>query len=238
VAAGLRATDRKRVARVRQHSRLDASTRVLDVGCGRPTFLEAVGRAAACDRVGMDFSDEGWRDDPARWADLPLHRGEPSELTSRLAGPFGVITMWHYLEHDYAPGDTLARLLRLSTPETRLIIEVPDHGAWSRRRYGDDWAGYHTPRHTALWDRDAMRVLLDRSGWVVESIEPHGTLDPWVLVWMSRQERARLDWSKSMESRFVSFMLGRIFAWPLLALQARVRGQGGNGFLTAVARPA
>jgi hypothetical protein len=256
VAAGLRATDQKRVARVRQHVRLGASTRILDVGCGRPTFLEALGREAACTRVGTDFSDKGWAGDLARWSDLELHRGELAELieppasaratpsdpppptAAPLSGPFDVVTMWHYLEHDDAPGATLARVRALSSPETRLIIEVPDLGSWSQRRYREHWAGYHTPRHTAIWDRDTMRLLLERSGWAVESIEPVGTLDPWVLVWMSRQERAGIDWSASMESRFAGFMLGRLFAWPLLALQARARGRGGNGFLTAVARPA
>ena len=77
-------------------------------------------------------------------------------------------------------------------------FEVPDHDAWSRRRYGAHWAGYHTPRHTALWDRRTMRVLLERAGWRVDSIEPSGTLDPWTLVWMSRMERKGIDWSASM----------------------------------------
>ncbi|NNF37305.1 MAG: class I SAM-dependent methyltransferase [Gemmatimonadetes bacterium] len=266
VAAGLRATDRRRVARVRRylrerdpsgrnprdsgsdgrHLREGGPARVLDVGCGRPTFLEALVRRSGCSGVGTDFSDEGWRDDPQRWAGLELHHGDLAELAGALGadpppslrGLFDVVTMWHYLEHDYSPRDTLSRVRDLSGPETRLIIEVPDHGAWSRRRYGEYWAGYHTPRHTAIWDCSTMRLLLERSGWEVESIDTSGTLDPWVLVWMSRQERARRDWSQSMESRFPGFMLGRLFVWPALALGARLRGRGGDGFLTAIARPA
>lgn len=249
VAAGIRATDRRRVERVRRHVRLDESTRVLDVGCGRPSFLEAVGRAAQRAggppgdgaRVGIDFSDAGWRDDPARWDGMELHRGTLAEWAGSAkcrTRPFDVVTMWHYLEHDYAPGETLTRLCDLAAPHTRLIIEVPDHGSWSRRRYDEHWAGYHTPRHTAIWDRDTILLLLERTGWRVESIEPVGTLDPWILAWMSRQERAGIDWSGSMESRFVSYVLGRAIVWPFFALRARLRGQGGDGFLTAVARRA
>ncbi len=237
VESGLRKTDRARVARVRRHARIGPQTRVLDVGCGHPTFLEALGRVVPCTRVGIDFSGEGWREDPGRWSGIELIEGDPRVADLPSEPGFDVVTMWHYLEHDYAPHETLERLRGLVSGEARLFIEVPDHASWSQERYTQHWAGYHTPRHTALWDSDTMRVLLERSGWEVESIEQTGTLDPWVLVWMSRQERAGIDWTESMESRFPAFVLGRALLWPAMRLQERLRGRRGDGLLTAVARP-
>lgn len=242
VRAGLRRTDRARVARVRRHISVGPDTRVLDVGCGHPTFLEALGREAPCARVGIDFSDEGWREDRVRWAGIDLIEGGLTdaavvESPAFSDAPFDVVTMWHYLEHDYDPHETLKRVHDVSAPGARLFIEVPDHSSWSQMRYREHWAGYHTPRHTALWDPDTMRVLLERSGWAVESIERTGTLDPWVLVWMSRQERAGIDWAQSMEPRFPAFLFGRVVMWPALRLRERLRGRGGDGLLTAVARP-
>jgi SAM-dependent methyltransferase len=236
VAGGLRATDRRRVARVRALRPIDAGTRVLDVGCGHPTFLESLRARSGCRAVGVDFSDEGWRAEPARWAGLELHEGDLADVG--LDGPFDVVTMWHYLEHDYAPAETLRRVRALAAPGAHLVIEVPDHDSWSRRRYGVHWAGYHTPRHTALWNRATMRVVLERSGWRVDVIEPAGTLDPWTLVWMSRGERRGIDWSGSMEPHFAGYVAGRAVVWPVLSRLERARGRGGDGFLTAVARPA
>ncbi|MBT8335331.1 MAG: class I SAM-dependent methyltransferase [Gemmatimonadetes bacterium] len=236
VASGLRATDRRRVARVRALGAIGPASRVLDVGCGHPTFLEALQGESGCEAVGVDFSDEGWRGDPARWSGLELHAGELADVA--LTGAFDLVTMWHYLEHDYAPADTLRRVRGLVGDSAHLVIEVPDHDSWSRRRYGPHWAGYHTPRHTALWDPSTMRVLLEGAGWRVESIEPLGTLDPWTLVWMSRQERRGIDWSASMERYFAGFVAGRVISWPVLSRLEKARGRGGDGFLTAVARPA
>ena len=235
VASGLRSTDRRRVANVRALGHVDRATRVLDVGCGHPTFLEALQRETHCSAVGVDFSDEGWRADPERWRALDLHHGDLAEVD--LDPGFDLVTMWHYLEHDYAPVETLRRVRALAAPDARLVVEVPDHGSWSRRRYGDHWAGYHTPRHTALWDASTLPVLFARAGWTVESLTPRGTLDPWTLVWMSRQERRGIDWGASMERYFLGFVAGRVLAWPLLSALERLRGNGGNGFITAVARP-
>lgn len=234
VASGLARTDRRRIARVRRHVAVEAGTRVLDVGCGRPTFLRALVDATGCDATGTDFSDEGWRGGEGVFGDLTLLEGDLHALS--LTGPYDALTMWHYLEHDYAPAATLRRVAELAAPGARLFVEVPDHGSWSRRRWGPWWAGYHTPRHTALWDAHTIRVLLEGAGWAVELVEPRGTLDPYTLEWMSRMERAGIDWSSPMAPRFLGYVAGRAAAWPLLAAWKGATGQGGRGLLTAVAR--
>lgn len=236
VASGLARTDRRRVARVRRHTRVEGDTRALDVGCGRPSFLRALVEATGCRATGTDFSDEGWRDDdPDSNAKVTLLRGDLHDLD--LAGPFDVVTMWHYLEHDYAPAKTLARVRDLAAPGARLVVEVPDHGSWSRRRWGRYWAGYHTPRHTALWDADTIRRVLEGAGWIVETIEPRGTMDPYTLEWMSRMERRGIDWSGPMAPRFAGYLWGRLVRWPPRVLWESLTGRGGSGLLTAVARP-
>lgn len=230
VAAGLRALDRRRVALLRRHADLGAVSRVLDVGCGRPTFLETLVRAVGCSATGADFSDSGWREDPGRWRGLDLRVGELDAIDFQ--DPFDAVTMWHYLEHDYDPVGTLARVSRLVTPEARLVIEVPDHEGTTRRRHGAHWAGYHAPRHTAVYTERSMRRLLDAAGWEAVSVERSGSLDPYVLEWMSRMEKKGIDWSGSLSRRLPAFLLGRVF-WKVGVLGRRE----GHGVLTAVARP-
>jgi ubiquinone/menaquinone biosynthesis C-methylase UbiE len=235
VAMGQRKTDRARVALVRRHGAPGPATRVLDVGCGQPSFLAALAEASGCRAVGTDFSDHGWREDPARWKGLELRVGDIHELT--FDAPADVVTMWHYLEHDYAPRETLARVRQVVTGSERpggprLFIEVPDHDSLTRRRYGDRWAGYHAPRHTALYSPSSLRTLLEESGWEPLEIRQAGTLDPYVLDWMSRMERRGIDWSEGMAARFPGFLAGKVL-W-----EARhARRKEGLGVLTAVARP-
>lgn len=242
VAASEAATDRARLATLRRAAPVHSTSAVLDVGCGRPTFLRRVAHATRARTVGTDTSDDGWRTTPDRWTGLELHAGELESLD--LQGPFTHITMWHALEHLYRPLDTLRYLRSLVTakhpaacPERsvgalphapsaargpcRLVIEVPDYDSITRREFGGYWAGYHTPRHTAAYTPATLRALLERAGWRLEKQYQWGTLDPWLLIWLSHGERAGHDFSGPMQSRFPAFLAGKVMALPLTLQQRR-----------------
>jgi cyclopropane fatty-acyl-phospholipid synthase-like methyltransferase len=242
VASDLKRTDRARVATLRRFIDLGPEQRVWDVGCGKPTFLEALVAATRCRAVGTDFTDEGWRDEPRRWHGMSLVAGEvvpgaPAGDVREIAiddlgGPVDAVTMWHYLEHEYRPRALLERVRERVRPGGVIVIEVPDHDSWTRRRYGRWWQGYHTPRHTALYTPSTLRRLLESTGWVVEHQEQRGTLDAYALDWMSRMERRGIDWTASMEPRFAGFVAG------MLRFRLRHLGRRGLGLgvQTAVAR--
>ena len=227
-----RRIDRQRVQRVKSHYRLTPGSRILDVGCGKPTFLAALRDDTPAQLIGLDFSDEGWASEPAAFRGLDLRQGEIADLQNE--PPVDVITMWHYLEHDYRPQQHLRQLLAVAKPETRLIIEVPNFDSYTRRKFGEHWAGYHTPRHTALYSPGNLKILLENSGWQVETILTHGTLDPYTLHWMSRMEQHRIDWGSSMEPRFWGYVAGMVRHAPIYSLHKFFS----LGFQTAVARPA
>lgn len=233
VEKGFRDTDRARVETVLRHASVAAGTPVLDVGCGKPTFLEALVARTGCRGMGSDFSDAGWSRESERWAGLELHTGELDDVELEVRPR--VVTMWHYLEHDYQPRETLLHLAdRVDTSGpggATLIIEVPDHDSWTRRRHGPGWAGYHVPRHASLFTKDTLRGLLERTGWSVVRVAQTGTMDPYILHWMSRMEQRGVDWSGDFARRFPGFVLGR----ALWALRHGFRRRG-LGILTAVAR--
>jgi 2-polyprenyl-3-methyl-5-hydroxy-6-metoxy-1,4-benzoquinol methylase len=220
--------DQKRVSLAVEKGGMAAGRTILDVGCGRPTFLRACRDAIDCRAVGLDFSDAGWISED--FSGIELLTGEMDSLPESVKPD--VVTMWHYLEHDYDPGKTLRDLAARVAPEARLIIEVPDYDSTGRKKYGRDWAGWHTPRHISLFSADNLAMLLQKNGWEVVMMRRDGTLDPYVLDWMSRMERRGIDWTKSFEGEFVGFVVGMIGFWPRRFLQK------GLGLLTAVARPA
>mgnify|MGYP002152336711 FL=1 len=220
-AWGLAGTDKKRAQKARQQLRKNEGHRVLDVGCGHPTFLEALAKKPGLTLTGIDFLDTGWREEPERWQGMDLHEVDPKAYQSD--APFDVITMWHYLEHDYDPKTTLHHLLNVSHDHTRLIIEVPDYDSLSRKRYGQHWEGWHAPRHTALYTQQTLSDVLDRSGWQVEKAYKYGTMDVYALWWMSRMEQKGLDWTQSLESEFPTFLAGKILTMPFFSLQPWLR---------------
>jgi SAM-dependent methyltransferase len=222
-------TDRERVRTVQRLGPLTREQSVLDVGCGRPSFLRLIHDQTGVRAVGTDFDAGGWSRDAAEWQGLSLHAGVLESLS--LAGPFDRITLWHVLEHLYPPAETLRYLRGLARPGALLVIEVPDHSGLTRRLQGGCWAGYHTPRHTAVYAPDTLRAVLERSGWRVVRQYQWGTLDPYLLWWLGQQERHDRGFQGSMESRFLPFVLGRIATLPVTLLQHWVP----LGFQTAIA---
>ena len=205
--------DKKRVALAQKYMpQLHSKTKVLDVGCGKPTFLNQLYDQSNCLAHGIDFSDEGWKNTNQQFSNLKLEVKEVKSLETDLKPD--LISMWHYLEHDYTPGENLKQLRRLSHTDTQLIIEVPNFDSESRKKYGADWAGWHTPRHTSLFSPSNITRLLEDSGWQVKEILTYGTLDPYVLYWMSEMERKNIDWDKNMEPEFINYVLGMLLFMP------------------------
>lgn len=223
--------DAARIATVNKYYTLSSSDLILDVGCGKPSFLESCIQEHACNGMGLDFSSEGWSPDTERFKNLDLVVGEIEDLPLNLAPD--VITMWHYLEHDYKPLANLKALRKRAKESTTLIIEVPNFDSESRHKFGSDWAGWHTPRHTSLFSPSNMETLLNNAGWKVEAVNTYGTLDPYVLYWMSKMEKKRITWNKSMEEEFVSFVLGMIKFYPKKLMQK----SRSLGVMTAIAKP-
>ena len=162
--------------------------------------------------MGIDFSDEGWKDQPADFEGLDLKVAEIKDLPSSLQPD--VITMWHYLEHDYNPIENLSYLKSIAKPSTTLIIEIPNFDSASRRKYGKNWAGWHTPRHVSLFSPDNIRLLLQKSGWKVSKLFTYGTMNPYLLYWMSKMEQKGIEWDKNMENKFLGFTLGMALFMP------------------------
>ena len=220
--------DHKRLKTIEKYITPNSKS-VLDIGCGKPSFLKLVQENTNLKVSGLDFSDKGWKSESELYQDIDLHISSIEQLPSNLKAD--IITMWHYLEHDYYPKKTLKSLSNQQEKGTLLVIEVPNHDSYSRRKHGKFWSGYHSPRHTGLYTPDTMKKLLETSGWEIVDQYSDGTLDPYTLDWMSRMEMKSIDWSLSMEPYFIYYVLGK-----LLRPRYYFHKSQSLGFMTAVAR--
>jgi 2-polyprenyl-3-methyl-5-hydroxy-6-metoxy-1,4-benzoquinol methylase len=223
--------DVKRFKRVNDAHKLSERSLILDVGCGNPSFLKACQQKLNCQTMGIDFSDEGWKEQPENFKEINLQVAEIKDLPSNLQPD--VVTMWHYLEHDYSPLENLTWLKSLSKPSTTLVIEIPNFDSSSRKRFGKNWAGWHTPRHLSLFSPKNIELLLEKSGWKVSDILTYGTMDPYLLYWMSKMEQKGIRWDKNMEEEFVQFVIGMVKFLPKRWMEKTAS----LGVMTIIAQP-
>lgn len=223
--------DLKRVKRVQDWHTVTSKSLLLDIGCGKPTFLKACSDQLKCKTIGIDFSDEGWANTSENFDGINLQIGEISNLAKDLQPD--IITMWHYLEHDYTPKENLTYLKSISKSSTTLIIEIPNFDSSSRKKFGENWAGWHTPRHTSLFSPNNVAILLNNSGWEVDKILTYGTMDPYLLYWMSKMEKKGISWDKNMEDEFWAFTRNMLLFMP----KKWKEKESSLGIMTVIARP-
>jgi 2-polyprenyl-3-methyl-5-hydroxy-6-metoxy-1,4-benzoquinol methylase len=223
--------DLKRVKQVKDAHSIVSESLILDVGCGKPSFLKACQLKLNCKTMGIDFSDEGWKEQTTQFDGLDLRVAEIKDLPSNLQPD--VITMWHYLEHDYKPLENLIYLHSIAKPTTTLIIEIPNFDSSSRKKYDENWAGWHTPRHLSLFSPNNIELLLNKSGWKVSKLLAYGTMDPYLLYWMSEMEQKGISWDKNMEDEFWNFMLGMVQFMPKKWMEKK----SSLGIMTVIAMP-
>lgn len=71
-----RKIDKARVERLIKHSKPSMQSRIMDIGCGKPTFLASLRNSIQANLIGLDFSDEGWKNDRDSYHNIDLRTGE------------------------------------------------------------------------------------------------------------------------------------------------------------------
>jgi SAM-dependent methyltransferase len=210
--------DRDKLALVRRYRPLDAGSRVLDVGCGAGTFLARVAAETGAAACGVDFKDLSglpWM------AGLEFRHGT---LAGQAFGErrFDLITMWHFLEHDYTPLETLGRARDLLAPGGRLVIEVPRLDSASFRLFRERWPGLQAPQHTMLFDARTLPRMLEEAGLRVCHHLPYGAFPAYFYLFCGvafKLLRGRgLDLSKAIYPYFA----GQLLLAPVLLFERRL----------------
>ena len=159
---------------------LRAATRshrfLLDVGCASGRFLRQ--NAGAFEQaMGVEVTPECVRFARSLGlhieTDLEALRGEPS-----------VVTFWHSLEH--LPSGTIAAMLEkirgCATPETALIVSVPNADSFQYLVFRERFAFYDVPHHLHQFTPRSLDRLLERHGF--ERAGGSGSLTYAVFGWL------------------------------------------------------
>jgi SAM-dependent methyltransferase len=197
--------DRQKDALVSRFVSLDAESTVLDVGCAVGTFLQKMRSRYRVRATGVDFADLSAN---------PSLSGVDFRCGLFVDQDFGeqrfdLITMWHYLEHDYDPLRTLACARDLLSPNGRLVIEVPRLDSTTFRLYKNRWPGLQAPQHTVLFDRARLLDTVKAAG--LEVVEYLLRRVPRVLLFLRgrRVQGAPRKRTQSLRARSIRTSSGK-----------------------------
>jgi len=215
VAKSQQTLDFKRVQVVARYLKSKKEFTILDVGCGNPSFLNLAIQKLNAEGTGIDFSENGWKNqsfDKLRLIKTSIADFKPS-------CSFDVITLWHYLEHDYNLQETVNKLYDCLNTGGKLIIEVPDYNSISARKQEQYWQGWHSPRHLTLFSEKSFQVLFKSDKWKIIDHHKYGTLDAFTLWWLGKMEQQQINWSDSMESKFWHLVFLKAISFPFFLFE-------------------
>jgi SAM-dependent methyltransferase len=161
------------------------SGRLLDVGFGAATLLEAARRAGWA-ATGTELAEGAVA--RARNHGFDVFLGTLQEASYPDAS-FDVVTIVEVLEHLLDPASLLREVRRVLRSGGLLWVTTPHGGGLSARLLGPDWSVVAPPEHIQLFSTEGLRRLLHRTGFVRVRIAAHG-VNPYEIIQHFRKGEA------------------------------------------------
>jgi len=142
--------------------------KILDVGCGRGSFLEIM-RRGGWDAVGSELNKE-----TASYAeqvyDLKVHTGD---LIDQNLAPesFDAVNICGVLEHVKNPDAILSKVHRLLKSEGLLVVLVPDIRSFEFQLGRENWFHLDLPFHLFHFTEKGLGRLLRKKGFKINKIK-------------------------------------------------------------------
>ena len=218
VEHGMNKLDADKDRLVNRYVTLDPRSVVLDVGCAVGTFLQRIREEYGSTVVGLDFKDLSSH---PSLRGVEFHRSlfyEALLATDR----FDLVTMWHFLEHDYDPMRSLRTARRVLKPGGTLVIEVPRLDCRTFRWYGTRWPGLQAPQHTVLLDKAHLLQMVRTSGLEVVDYLPYGAFPAYFYLFTGAVFHLLKGRGLPLDGSVLPYFLGQILTAPVLLFERQL----------------
>ncbi|MDH4047445.1 MAG: class I SAM-dependent methyltransferase [Gammaproteobacteria bacterium] len=210
--------DRDKCTLVGNYVALTSHSKVLDVGCGAGTFLEEIHKRSMATVSGVDFKDLTHL--PSfELIDFHLGLFYEQEFAEHR---FDLITMWHFLEHDYDPVRTLRHARDLLATDGKLVIEVPRLDSVSYRLFKERWPGLQAPQHTALYSKKTLLAMVEQAGLEVVEYLPYGAFPAYFYLFAGTAFKWLKGRGLNLSKAIYPYFLGQLLLLPVLLFEKKL----------------
>lgn len=141
---------------------------ILDYGSGTGEFLNAM-KTKGWSCKGIEPSPEAREMSKSNYN---LDIENPKALETINQGKYGLITLWHVLEHIHNLKATIYSLEKTLGAGGFIIIAVPNRESWDADHYKEYWAAYDVPRHLYHFSKKDIVSLFTNLGFQLIAIRP------------------------------------------------------------------
>ena len=206
--------DRKKGQIASRFVPLNERSKVLDVGCGAATFLLQLQKLYGCSVTGVDFKDLS---SLPGFESIDFRCGLLYEQQLASAS-FDLVTMWHFLEHDYDPLRSLRETARVLTSDGVLIIEVPRLDSLTFNLYQDRWPGLQAPQHTVLYSRETLLRMVEKAELEVIDYLAYGAFPAYYYLFTGAAFKLLKGRGLNLSRAIYPYFLGQLLLGPVLSL--------------------
>ena len=136
---------------------------ILDVGCGAGVVVEGLDRIGFLNVCGIDpfLTQEKTFRNGGRLLRKPL---------TEVSGAYDYIMLHHCFEHVPDPVATARHIAEKLKPGGCCLLRFPNVNSVEFDRYGENWWGFHAPRHYFLLSRKALELVFKDTGMQIEQV--------------------------------------------------------------------
>lgn len=210
--------DRRKQRITDHYVSLNRESEVLDVGCGAATFLMRLRSLYGAKITGVDFKDLSYLPGFER-VDFRCGLFYESDLD---ADRFDLVTMWHFLEHDYDPLRSLRYARQVMRPGGVLVIEVPRLDCLTERLFRERWPGLQAPQHTVLFSRSMLESFVTKAGLEIVDYLSYGAYPAYFYLFAGVAFKLLKGKGLNLSKAIYPYFLGRLLLAPVLLFEKRM----------------
>jgi SAM-dependent methyltransferase len=210
--------DNQKARIVSKYITLSDSSKILDIGCGAGTFLLQMRDVHQVNVSGVDFKDLSTL---PRFNEIDFRHGLFTDQEFA-PGSLDLITMWHFLEHDYDPLSTLEKAAGILRTDGIVVIEVPRLDSMTYKLYGERWPGLQAPQHTVLYDKDRLINTVKKAGLEVVDYLPYGAFPAYFYIFSGIAFKLLKGKGLNLSKAIYPYFLGQALMFPVLLFEKRL----------------